>query len=124
MVALVDAGPGEPGWITVRGLQLIRMADVVVYDALANPVLLDEAPPTAEKIDAGKRAREHKLTQDQTNQLLVDKAKQGLLVVRLKGGDPYLFGRGAEELAFVARHGVAGEVVPGITSGIAAPMTA
>lgn len=123
-VALVGAGPGEPGWITARGLELLRCADAVVYDALANPVLLEETPPHCRRIDAGKRAKEHRLTQDQTNQLLVDLARQGLFVVRLKGGDPYLFGRGAEEVAFLAAHGVACEVVPGITSGIAAPLAA
>jgi len=123
-VALVGAGPGEVGWITVRGLQLLRLAEVVVFDALANPRLLDEAPTGAERVDAGKRAKEHKLTQDETNQLMADRALAGKFVVRLKGGDPYLFGRGAEEVAFLARQGVACEVVPGITSGIAAPMTA
>lgn len=123
-VCLVGAGPGEPGWITVRGLELLRRADVVVFDALANPVLLEEARPDAERIDVGKRARDHKLPQEQINQLLVDKARTGALVVRLKGGDPYLFGRGAEEVSFVAREGIAVEVVPGITSGIGAPLAA
>jgi uroporphyrinogen III methyltransferase/synthase len=121
---LVGAGPGDPGWITVRGLELLRQAEVVVFDALANPLLLDEAPATSEKIDVGKRARDHKLSQDQINQLLVDKAREGKRVVRLKGGDPYLFGRGAEELIYCAKAGVACEVVPGITSGIAAPLAA
>lgn len=97
---------------------------MVVFDALANPVLLDEAPAHAQRIDVGKRGGNHKLSQDQINQLLVDLAKQGKHVVRLKGGDPYLFGRGAEELIFAAQHGVACQVVPGITSGIAAPMMA
>ncbi len=123
-MALVGAGPGEPGWITVRGLDLLRHADVVVFDALVNPVLLDEALPQAQRINVGKRARDHQMLQEQINQLLVDKAKEGNLVVRLKGGDPYLFGRGAEEAAFVARQGVAVEVVPGITSGMAAPLAA
>lgn len=123
-ICLVGAGPGEVGLITVRGLERLRQADVVVYDALANPALLAQAPPDAERIDVGKRAREHKLTQDQTNALLVAKARDGRFVVRLKGGDPYLFGRGAEEVAYAAKHGIACEVVPGITSGIAAPMMA
>ncbi|MCC7192390.1 MAG: uroporphyrinogen-III C-methyltransferase [Phycisphaeraceae bacterium] len=123
-VALVGAGPGDPGYITVRGMELLRLADVVVFDALANPVLLDEAPNHAELIDAGKRAGDCKLTQDQINELLVQKAKEGKLVIRLKGGDPYLFGRGAEEMMYLARHGIGAEVVPGVTSGIAAPMTA
>lgn len=120
----MGAGPGDPGWITRRALDLLRSADVVVFDALVNPVLLEEARPGAELIDVGKRARDHKLPQEQINQLLVDKAKTGALVVRLKGGDPYLFGRGAEEAAFVAREGLAVEIVPGITSGIAAPLAA
>lgn len=123
-VYLVGAGPGDPGLITVAGLDALRSCDVVVFDALANPVLLDQAPATAERYDVGKRAKAHKLTQDETNQLLVDLAKQGKQVVRLKGGDPYLFGRGAEEAAFCTRAGVRCEVVPGVTSGIAAPATA
>ena len=124
IVYLVGAGPGDVGWITVRGMDLVRRAQVVVFDALANPRLLDEAPRDAVFIDVGKRAKAHKLTQDETNQLLFDQAKAGRMVVRLKGGDPYLFGRGAEEAAFLARHGVACEVVPGVTSGIAAPAAA
>ena len=117
----MGAGPGDPGLITVAGLQALRHAEVVVYDALANPCLLDEAPADAELVDAGKRAKAHRLSQDQTNALMRDKALQGKRVVRLKGGDPYLFGRGAEEAAFLASHGVDVDVVPGITSGIAAP---
>ncbi len=120
-VYLVGAGPGDAGLITVRGLALLRQAQVVIYDALVNRALLDEAPSGAIKIDAGKRAKEHTLTQDQTNALLVEHARQGKVVVRLKGGDPYLFGRGAEEAIYVAQHGVPVEVVPGVTSGIAAP---
>lgn len=123
-VCLVGAGPGDPGLITVTGRERLRKADAVVYDALANPALLAEAPEHAELIDVGKRAKRHKLTQDQTNQLLVDLARQGKRVVRLKGGDPYLFGRGAEECAFVTRHGIHCEVVPGVTSGLAAPAAA
>lgn len=121
LVSLIGAGPGDPGLITVKGLDRLRRADVVVFDALANPRLLAEARPDARLIDVGKRGGDHKLTQDQTNQLLVDLADEGLSVARLKGGDPYLFGRGAEEAAFLARHGVGCEVIPGITSGIAAP---
>lgn len=123
-VCLVGAGPGDPGLITVTGRDRLQKADAVVYDALANPALLAEAPAHAELIDVGKRAKRHKLTQDQTNQLLVDLARRGKCVVRLKGGDPYLFGRGAEECAFVTKHGIACEVVPGVTSGLAAPATA
>lgn len=123
-VSLVGAGPGDAGLITAVGLDRLRAADVVIYDALANPQLLDEAPSHAERIDVGKRARQHRLSQDQINDLLVEKARQGGRIVRLKGGDPYLFGRGAEEAAHLARHGIAVEVIPGITAGIAAPMTA
>jgi uroporphyrinogen III methyltransferase/synthase len=123
-VALVGAGPGEPSWITVAGLERLRRAQVVVFDALANPALLDHAPPTALRIDAGKRAKDHKLTQDQIHQVLLEHARAGKFVVRLKGGDPYLFGRGAEEVVFLARHGIDCEVIPGVTAGIAAPMAA
>jgi len=126
-VSLIGAGPGDPGLITALGLERLRAADAVVFDALVNPRLLGEAKAGARLIDVGKRGRnrgDHKLTQDQTNELLVDLAGEGLQVVRLKGGDPYLFGRGAEEAAYLARHGVKCEVVPGITSGIAAPMYA
>jgi uroporphyrinogen III methyltransferase / synthase len=120
-VSLIGAGPGDPGLITAKGLDRLRVADVLVFDALVNPRLLTEARAGARLIDVGKRGGDHKLTQDQTNQLLVELAGEGLAVVRLKGGDPYLFGRGAEEAAYLARHGVECEVVPGITSGIAAP---
>jgi len=120
-VSLIGAGPGDPGLITAKGLDRLRRADVVVFDALANPRLLREARADVRRIDVGKRGGKHKLTQDQTNQLLVELAGEGQRVVRLKGGDPYLFGRGAEEAAYLARHGVKCEVVPGITSGIAAP---
>ena len=123
-VSLVGAGPGDPGLITVTGMHRLRTADAVVFDALANPLLLDEARPNATRHDVGKRAGHHKLTQDQTNALLADLAKQGHNVVRLKGGDPYLFGRGAEECAYLAQHGVRCEVIPGVTSGLAAPATA
>ncbi|QQE11808.1 uroporphyrinogen-III C-methyltransferase [Planctomycetota bacterium] len=123
-VCLIGAGPGDPGLITAKGLQRLANADVVVFDALANPALLAKASDHAELIDVGKRAKNHKLTQDQTNQLLVDKACEGKFVVRLKGGDPYLFGRGAEEAIYLAEHGVTCEIVPGVTSGIAAPAAA
>ena len=97
---------------------------MLVYDALANPTLLAHAPQSCHFINAGKRAKDHTLTQDQINALLVQHAAAGKFVVRLKGGDPYLFGRGAEEAAYVARHGIPVEVVPGITSGLAAPAAA
>lgn len=120
-VYLVGAGPGDPGLITVRGLELLREAEVVIYDALANESLLAEVPARAELIDAGKRAKQHKLTQDQTNALLYEKAAAGKRVVRLKGGDPYVFARGGEEAIYLHERGIPVEVVPGITSGIAGP---
>ncbi len=123
-VALVGAGPGAVGLLTLRGAELLKTCDAVVYDALANSELLSMAPAQARRIDVGKRAGFHKKTQDQTNQILVDLATEGLHVVRLKGGDPYLFGRGSEEATFCARHHVEVEVVPGVTSGLAAPATA
>ena len=123
-VTLVGAGPGDPGLITVVGMQRLRAADAVVYDALANPLLLEEARPDATRHDVGKRAGHHKLTQDETNALLADLAGAGHDVVRLKGGDPYLFGRGAEECAYLAARGIRCEVIPGITSGLAAPAAA
>jgi uroporphyrinogen III methyltransferase/synthase len=123
-VALVGAGPGDPGLITQAGLDRLRRAEVVVFDALADRRLLDEAPPEAERIDVGKRARQHKMPQDEINELLAERALAGQCVVRLKGGDPYLFGRGAEEMAHLGRRGVACEMIPGITAGVAAPATA
>lgn len=123
-VFLVGAGPGDPDLITVKGRKLLEVADAVVYDALANQHLLDLVPSRCELIDAGKRAKNHKLSQDEINARLVKLARTGKLVVRLKGGDPYLFGRGAEEAVHLAQHGIAVEVVPGITSGIAGPMMA
>lgn len=123
-VFLVGAGPGDVGLITVLGMQILKTADVVVYDALVNVQLLDFAPPHAQRIFAGKRAKDHRMTQDQINELLADKARQGLRVVRLKGGDPFLFGRGAEEAAYLATRGINCQVVPGITAGYAAPEAA
>lgn len=120
-VHLVGAGPGDPGLLTLRGKACLEMADVIVYDALSAASLLDLAPAAAERIDAGKRAGDHKLSQDEINALLAAKAGEGRCVVRLKGGDPYLFGRGAEEVAFLASRGIECEVVPGVTAGIAAP---
>ena len=119
-VLLVGAGPGDEGLLTVKGKAALEGAQAVVYDLLANPRLLDLAPPAAQRINAGKRAGEHVLTQDQTNALLVRLARQGKRVVRLKGGDPYVFGRGGEEALALRAAGIPFEVVPGISSGVAA----
>lgn len=121
IVYLVGAGPGDAGLLTLRGAELLARADVVVYDALVNPDLLRLAPREAEVIFGGKRAREHALTQEQLNELLVAKAREGKCVVRLKGGDPYVFGRGAEEAEELEGAGIAFEVVPGISSVVAGP---
>jgi uroporphyrinogen III methyltransferase/synthase len=120
-VYLVGAGPGDPGLLTVKGLKLLARADVIVYDQLAGPELLEEARPEAEVIYVGKKAGGHTLPQGGINQLLVDKAKAGLRVVRLKGGDPFVFGRGGEEAEVLAAAGVPFEVVPGVTSAVAVP---
>jgi uroporphyrinogen III methyltransferase/synthase len=120
VVFLVGAGPGDPGLITVRGAELLASANLVVYDALVNPQLLRHCP-TSELIYVGKRAGQHSMTQDQINQLLVDHAKLGKRVVRLKGGDPFVFGRGGEECEALANAGIRFEVVPGITAAMAAP---
>ena len=119
-VALVGAGPGDPGLITVRGLELLRRADVVVYDRLVDRRLLAEAP-RARRIFAGKASSAHALPQEQINALLVRHARRGRRVVRLKGGDPFVFGRGGEEAEALARARIPFEVVPGVTSAIAAP---
>lgn len=120
-VYLVGAGPGDAGLLTMRGAELIARADAVVYDALVNTDLLRLAPKGAEIIFGGKRAKDHAIPQDELNQLLVRKAKEGKCVVRLKGGDPYVFGRGGEEAEELAEAGVRFEVVPGISSIVAGP---
>src|SRR5690349_275544 len=104
-VYIVGAGPGDPGLMTVKGMDILRKADVVVYDRLAAPELLQEAPPNAERINAGKAQHNHTLKQPEINALLVDRAKKGLTVVRLKGGDPFVFGRGAEEALYCRQAG-------------------
>ncbi|MFZ4583660.1 MAG: uroporphyrinogen-III C-methyltransferase [Acidimicrobiia bacterium] len=119
-VYLVGAGPGDPGLITVRGAELLARADCIVHDRLANPALLELAPATAERISVGKAPGAVEMTQEQINATLVERGKQYGCVVRLKGGDPYVFGRGGEEAEVLAAAGIAFEVVPGITSSIAA----
>ena len=118
VVYLVGAGPGDAELISVKGLRLIRQADCIVYDALANPVLLTHARPDAELINAGKRAGTRALEQGQTNQTLAEQALAGRTVVRLKGGDPYLFGRGSEEALYLHERDIPFEVVPGVTAAV------
>jgi uroporphyrinogen III methyltransferase/synthase len=120
-VYLVGAGPGDPGLVTVKAVKLLARADVIIYDQLASPELLKNARPGAEVLYVGKKAGAHTLPQGGINQLLVDKAGAGLTVVRLKGGDPFVFGRGGEEAEALAAAGVAFEVVPGVTSAVAVP---
>src|SRR5579863_7623200 len=120
-VYLVGAGPGDAGLLTLRGAELLARAEVVVYDALVNPELLYLAPKTAEVIYAGKRSKDHAIPQKELNQLLIAKAREGKTVVRLKGGDPYVFGRGGEEAEELADANVHFEVVPGVSSFVAVP---
>lgn len=120
-VYLVGAGPGDPGLFTLKGKALLEHADVVVYDALVSSEILTMIGSQAEAIDAGKRRGRHSLLQEEITQLLIDKARTHAVVVRLKGGDPFIFGRGGEEMEDLLNAGVSVEVVPGITSGIAAP---
>lgn len=120
VVYLVGAGPGDIGLLSLRGLALLSQADCIIHDALMNRELLDFARPGAEIIDAGKRAKKCVLTQDQTNELMAERALEGRIVVRLKGGDPYVFGRGGEEALYLKSRGVNFEVAPNVTSALAA----
>ncbi len=118
---LVGAGPGRADLITVRGLRLLRQADVVIYDRLIAQELLDEVDPGAELIFVGKRPDYHTLNQDAINRLLVDRVQRGQVVVRLKGGDPFVFGRGGEEALALRLAGLPFEIVPGVSSALAVP---
>src|SRR5436305_1763148 len=117
-VDLVGAGPGDPGLLTRRGAAVLGQADVVIYDHLASPRLLDLAPPSALRICAGKSIGHCTLTQDEINALLIEHARRGRRVVRLKGGGPYVFGRGAEEVEHLRAAGIAVRVVPGVTAAL------
>lgn len=117
----MGAGPGDPDLITFKGLECLRKAEVVVYDRLVNPQLLEHLPHQAEIIYCGKSPRKHTLTQDEINSLLVKKAREGKMVVRLKCGDPFLFGRGAEEALYLSKHKIAFEITPGVSSALAVP---
>lgn len=120
-VFLVGAGPGDPGLLTVRGLALLHRAQVVVYDQLVNPALLEEVSPSALKVFVGKRAGRHCIAQENINDLLVAHARAGHDVVRLKGGDPFVFGRGGEEAEALAEAEIPFEIVPGVSSAHAVP---
>jgi len=124
IVYLVGAGPGDPRLITVLGLDLLRRAEVVIYDRLISEALLAEAPPEAERVFVGKAPGEHACRQEDINALLVHHALAGRIVVRLKGGDPFVFGRGGEEALACAEAGVPWEVVPGVSSPVAVPARA
>ena len=120
-VSLIGAGPGDPGLITVKGRERLKTCQAVVYDHLASPEFLEETPKDCQRIYVGKQAGRHSMTQEEINGLLVKLAKQGLQVARLKGGDPFVFGRGGEEILALKEAGISWEVIPGVTSAVAAP---
>src|SRR5262245_38147532 len=123
-VYLVGAGPGDPDLLTLKGKSCLERAEVILYDRLVSVELLEHAAPSAELIYVGKQAGKHRVNQREIEQLLVRKAREGKLVVRLKGGDPFVFGRGGEETAALKRAGIPYEIVPGVSSAIAAPASA
>jgi uroporphyrin-III C-methyltransferase len=120
-VYLVGAGPGEPKLLTLRAAELLRKADIVIYDRLVGKSILKLAPKSARKIYVGKRSGKHEVPQDKINELLISCSKEGKTVVRLKGGDPFLFGRGGEEAEILAENNIDFEMVPGVTSAVATP---
>ena len=120
-VWLVGAGPGDIGLFTLKGMETLQKAEVVVYDSLVGQGVLSRIPETARCINVGKRASHHTMQQEKINEVLVKEAKKGFRVVRLKGGDPFLFGRGGEELELLAKEGIPYEIVPGVTSPISVP---
>jgi uroporphyrinogen III methyltransferase/synthase len=120
-VYIVGAGPGDPGLLTLRAVELLRAADVIFYDYLCGDGFMAYRNPAAECVYIGKRGHKHHTPQEQINRMLVDAHRAGRMVVRLKGGDPFVFGRGGEEAEFLADHGIPFEVVPGVTSAVAAP---
>src|SRR5581483_11955047 len=123
-VYLVGAGPGDPKLITVAGLEVLKRADVILYDRLVNPALLEYAPARAKRIYVGKASAHSGLAQETINELLIEHARQGKTVVRLKGGDPFVFGRGGEEAEACAAAGIAWRVIPGVSSAIGVPARA
>ena len=120
IVYLVGAGPGDLGLLTVRAQSRIADADAIVYDKLANPQLLEWARADAEKIYVGKSAGQHSIPQNEIQAILLEQAKKGRKVVRLKGGDPFIFGRGGEEIEFLHEHGITYEIIPGVTAALGA----
>ena len=118
---MVGCGPGDPELLTLKGLRLIQNADIIIYDRLINNRVLAFAQPNTELIDVGKNSKSTGSCQDKINKLLIQKAKLGKKVIRLKGGDPFLFGRGGEEALFLKKEGVPFQIIPGVTSAIAAP---
>lgn len=120
-VYIIGAGPGDPGLITVKGLSHLKEADVVIYDHLVNEYIIHQARKSARLIYAGKKGGDHTLPQDEINRLLVEEARQGNIVARVKGGDPFIFGRGGEEAEILANSGIPFEIIPGVTSAIAVP---
>jgi len=120
-VYIIGAGPGDPGLMTVRGLQCLQEANVVLYDYLVSIELLNHTAENARLIYVGKKGGNHTIPQDKLNELLVKEAKSGNVVARLKGGDPFIFGRGGEEAEMLSKEGIPFEVVPGVTSAVAVP---